>query len=146
MLAIGGKNIYASCSFREQLLSQLLPLVESHFGWALFAGIPNNDKSFSSAEASRRALSIFPLLLFLLRYPAGSQRVPSGFPAGAFSFSNMPLVLDTVHVTNLSNHVIAGWRTDSFTFVLVVSSLFFDFRRLSSDLRLYFWKSLSRQM
>ena len=80
MLVIGGKNIYTSCSFREQLLSQLLMLAESHFGWALLAGIPNNDKSFSSAEASLRALSIFPLLLFLLRYPAGAS-----------SFSNMPL-------------------------------------------------------
>ena len=113
MLVIGGENIYASCFFREQLLSQLLLLAESHFGWALFAVIPNNDKSFSSAEASRCALSIFPLLQFLLRYPAG-----------AFSFSNMPLVLDTVHVTSFVQSRHCRWRTDSFTFVLVVSSIF----------------------
>ena len=47
-------------------------------------------------------------------------------------------VLDTVHVTNFAQSRHCRWRTDSFTFVLVVSSIFFDFRRLSSDLRLYF--------
>ena len=49
--------------------------------------------------------------------------------------NNIQAVLDTVHVTNFvqSNH--CRWRTDSFTFVRVVSSIFFDFRRLSSDLR-----------
>ena len=55
-------------------------------------------------------------------------------------------VLDTVHVTNFVQSHHCRWRTDSFTFALVVSSIFFDFRRLSSDLRWFFWKSLSRQM
>ena len=44
-------------------------------------------------------------------------------------------VLDTVHVTNFVQSHHCRWRTDSFTFALVVSSIFFDFRRLSSDLR-----------
>ena len=44
-------------------------------------------------------------------------------------------VLDTVHVTNFVQSHHCRWRTDSFTFVRVVSSIFFDFRRLSSDLR-----------
>ena len=47
-------------------------------------------------------------------------------------------VLDTVHVTNFVQSRHCRWRTDSFTFVRIVSSIFFDFRRLSSDLRLYF--------
>ena len=44
-------------------------------------------------------------------------------------------VLDTVHVTNFVQSRHCTWRTDSFTFVRVVPSIFFDFRRLSSDLR-----------
>ena len=47
-------------------------------------------------------------------------------------------VLDTVHVTNFVQSRHCRWRTDSFTFVLVVSLIFFAFRRLSSGLRLYF--------
>ena len=48
--------------------------------------------------------------------------------------------LDTVHVTNFVQSRLCRWRTDSFTFVRVVSSIFFDFRRLSSDLQLFFGK------
>ena len=44
-------------------------------------------------------------------------------------------VLDTVHVTNFVQSHLCRWRTDSFTFVRVVSSIFFDFRHLSSDLQ-----------
>ena len=47
-------------------------------------------------------------------------------------------VLDTVHVTNFVQSRHCRWWTDSFTFVRVVSSIFFAFRRLSSGLRLYF--------
>ena len=47
-------------------------------------------------------------------------------------------VLDTVHVTNFVQSHYCRWRTDSFTFVLVVSAISFDFRRLSSDLRPFF--------
>ena len=43
--------------------------------------------------------------------------------------------LDTVHVTNFVQSDHCRWRTDSFTFVRVVSAISFDFRRLSSDLR-----------
>ena len=47
-------------------------------------------------------------------------------------------VLDTVHVTNFVQSSHCRWRTDSFSFVRVVSSIFFAFRRLTSGLRLYF--------
>ena len=47
-------------------------------------------------------------------------------------------VLDTVHVTNFVQSRHCRWRTDSFSFVRVVSSIFFAFRRLTSGLRLYF--------
>ena len=46
-------------------------------------------------------------------------------------------VLDTVHVTNFVQSRYCRWRTDSFPFVRVVSSIFFAFRRLSSGLRIY---------
>ena len=46
--------------------------------------------------------------------------------------------LDTVHVTNFVQSRHCRWQTDSFsTSVRVVSSIFFDFRRLTSDLWLY---------
>ena len=51
------------------------------------------------------------------------------------SLNGNQAVLDTVHVTNFVQSHHCRWRTDSFTFVRVVSSIFFDFRRLSSDLR-----------
>ena len=47
-------------------------------------------------------------------------------------------VLDTVHVTNFVQSRQCRWRTDSFSFARVVSSIFFAFRRLTSGLRLYF--------
>ena len=53
-------------------------------------------------------------------------------------FSTTQAVLDTVHVTNFVQSRHCRWWTDSFTFVRVVSSIFFAFRRLSSGLRLYF--------
>ena len=52
----------------------------------------------------------------------------------------LQVVLDTVHVTNFVQSRHCRWRTDSFTFLRVVSSIFFDFRRLSSDLQLFFGK------
>ena len=47
-------------------------------------------------------------------------------------------VLDTVHVTNFVQSRHCRWRTDSFSFVRVGSSIFFAFRSLTSGVRLYF--------
>ena len=59
----------------------------------------------------------------------------AGFSEPLPHYSLFQAVLDTVHVTNFVQSHHCRWRTDSFTFALVVSSIFFDFRRLSSDLR-----------
>ena len=47
-------------------------------------------------------------------------------------------VLDTVHVTNFVQSRYCRWRTDFFSLLCVVPSIFSDFCRLSIDLRLYF--------
>ena len=64
------------------------------------------------------------------------------YKSSFFSLENQPTcaqaVLDTVHVTNFVQSRHCRWRTDSFSFVRVVSSIFFAFRSLTSGLRLYF--------
>ena len=52
-------------------------------------------------------------------------------------------VLDTVHVTNFVQSHHCRWRTDSFTFVRVVSSIFAVYQVIYDN---FLWKSLSRQM
>ena len=94
-----------------------------------------------SAVCILHAVCILPLIRNL--HSAVRSLLVKKFYLFTVHFSTAPLrnfdkgqaVLDTVHVTNFVQSHHCRWRTDSFTFVRVVSSIFFDFRRLSSDLR-----------